>query len=176
MQLNDPSNYVRYHLVSLLEKMLEQKIAKPMNTLILGCTHYPYMRDTIAQVLKELYNYQSNNTFRYRSCLAAHVQLIDPAVETAKEAFIALRANQLVNNIGKKKHQFFITIPNTGLQEVKLQPDGWFTYDYKYGRIAGANKQYVNYVPFDKKNISASSYNRFQLVLPHAYQEIAKTF
>lgn len=176
MQLNDPSNYVRYHLVSLLEKMLEQKIAKPMNTLILGCTHYPYMRDTIAQVLKELYNYQSNNTFRYRSCLAAHVQLIDPAVETAKEAFITLRANQLVNNIGKKKHQFFITIPNSGLQEVKLQPDGWFTYDYKYRRIAGANKQYVNYVPFDKKNISASSYNRFQLVLPHAYQEIAKTF
>ncbi len=176
MQLNDPSNYVRYHLVSLLENMLQQKMEKPMNTLILGCTHYPYMRDTIAKVLKELYNYKLNNEYRYRSCLAAHVQLIDPAVETAKEAFVALRTNQLVNNIGKKKNQFFITIPNTSIQEVKLQPDGWFTYDYKYGRVAGANKQYVNYVPFDKKNISPSSYNRFQMVLPYTYKEIAKTF
>ncbi len=51
MQLNDPSNYVRYHLVSLLEKMLREKTPQPMNTLILGCTHYPYMRDTIAKVL-----------------------------------------------------------------------------------------------------------------------------
>lgn len=176
MQLNAPSNYVRYHLVSLLEKMLQQKTEKPMNTLILGCTHYPYMRDTIAQVLKELYNYKSNNAYRYRSCLAAHVELIDPAVETAKEAFIALRTNQLTNNIGKNKNQFFITIPNKNLKEVKLQPDGWFTYEYKYGRIAGANKQYVSYVPFDKKNISPSTYNRFQLVLPTTYKEIAKTF
>lgn len=175
MQLNDPSNYVRYHLVSLLEKMLQQKYTKPMNTLILGCTHYPYMRDTIAQVLKELYNYKLNDTYRYRSCLAEHVQLIDPAVETAKAAFLALKFNQLINNIGKHKNQFFITIPNSNLKEVKLQPDGWFTYDYKYGRIAGAKKQYVSYVPFDKKNISPSSYNRFQLVLPNTFKEIAKT-
>lgn len=176
MQLNAPSNYVRFHLVSLLEKMLQQKTNKPMNTLILGCTHYPYMRDTIAQVLKELYNYKSNNTYRYRSCLAAHVELIDPAVETAKEAFIALRNYKLNNNIGKNKNQFFITIPNKNLNEIKLQPDGWFTYEYKYGRIAGANKQYVSYVPFDKKNISQSTYNRFQSVLPYSYKEIAKTF
>lgn len=175
MQLNDPANYVRYHLVSLLEKMLQQKYTKPMNTLILGCTHYPYMRDTIAKVLKELYNYKWNNEYRYRSCLAAQVELIDPAVETAKAAFLALKFNQLMNNMGKSKNQFFITIPNASLKEIQLQPDGWFTYDYKYGRIAGAKKQYVSYVPFDKKNISPSSYNRFQLVLPYTYKEIAKT-
>lgn len=58
MQLNDPVNYVRYHLVSLLEKMKREQYQAPLNTLILGCTHYPYMRDTIAQVLLELYNYQ----------------------------------------------------------------------------------------------------------------------
>jgi glutamate racemase len=176
MQLNDPSNYVRYHLVSLLEKMLQQKTAQPMNTLILGCTHYPYMRDTIAHVLKELYNYKSNNQYRYRTCITENVQLIDPAVETAKEAFIALRAKQLTNTVGKSKNQFFITVPNANLSEVQLQPDGWFTYAYKYGRVAGANKSYVQYVPFDHKNISDASYSRFKLVLPNAYKEIAKTF
>jgi glutamate racemase len=176
MQLNDPSNYVRYHLVSLLEKMLREKTAQPMNTLILGCTHYPYMRDTIAKVLTELYNYKTNNEYRYRSCITSNVKLIDPAVETAKEAFVALRAKQLTNVGAKQKNQFYITIPNLALSEVKLQPDGWFTYAYKYGRVAGANKQYVSYVPFDHKNISDASYSRFKLVLPNAYREIVKTF
>ena len=62
LQLNDPANYVRYHLVSLLEKMIVGKITKPMNTLILGCTHYPYLKDTIASVLNQSYkNIQNIN-------------------------------------------------------------------------------------------------------------------
>ncbi len=176
MQLNDPSNYVRYHLVSLLENMRQQKITKPMNTLILGCTHYPYMKDTIAKVLTELYNYKTDNEYRYRAYISEHVKLIDPAVETAKEAFVALRAKQLTNTLPKQKNTFFITIPNTSLSEVQLQPDGWFTYAYKYGRVAGTHKTYVNYVPFDHKNISDASYSRFKQVLPNAYKEIVKTF
>jgi glutamate racemase len=175
LQLNDPANYVRYHLVSLLEKMLKQDIKTPMNTLILGCTHYPYMRDTIAKVLNELYNYKKDNQYRYRKCITKHVELIDPSVETAKEAYLALRSKQLANTQGVQKNLFFITIPNTQLPDVKLQADGWFTYDYKYGRVAGANKQYVQFVPFDHKNIADASYARFKLVLPHAYAEIAKT-
>jgi glutamate racemase len=156
--------------------MLQQHIKIPMNTLILGCTHYPYMKDTIARVLKELYHLKYNNIYRYRACLAAHVELIDPAVETAKEAFVALRKQQLTNTAAKQQHRFFITIPNPQLEEVQLQPDGWFTYEYKYGRVAGTQKKYVKYVPFDHKNISDASYDRFKQVLPHAYSEIAKTF
>jgi len=175
MQLNDPSNYVRYHLVSLLEKMLQQNIKTPMNTLILGCTHYPYMRDTIAKVLNELYDYKKDNKYRYRTCINKHVELIDPSVETAKEAYLAMRSLQLTNNLAVQPNRFFITIPNTQLAEAKLQPDGWFTYDYKYGRKAGEKKDYVNFVPFDHKNISDASYERFKLVLPNAYREIAKT-
>ncbi len=175
LQLNDPANYVRYHLVTLLEKMLQQNISKPMNTLILGCTHYPYMKDTIAKVLNELYDYKKDNQYRYRNCITKHVELIDPSVETAKEAYLALRSQQLVNTSAVKNNLFFITIPNTNLSEVKLQPDGWFTYGYKYGRVAGEKKDYVQFAPFDYKNISKASYDRFKLVLPNAYAEIAKT-
>ncbi len=175
MQLNDPANYVRFHLVTLLEKMLQQDIKTPMNTLILGCTHYPYMRDTIAKVLNELYDYKKDNKYRYRNCITKHVELIDPSVETAKEAYLALRSNQLTNNEAVQQNRFFITTPNTALSETQLQPDGWFTYGYKYGRVAGEKKDYVNFVPFDHKNISDASYERFKLVLPNAYGEIAKT-
>jgi hypothetical protein len=103
------------------------------------------------------------------------VELIDPSVETAKEAYLALRSQELTNTEAVKQNLFFITIPNKDLNEIKLQPDGWFTYDYKYGRVAGAKKDYIQYVPFDKVNISKASYERFSLVLPNAFKQIAKT-
>ena len=175
MQLNDPSNYVRYHLVSLLEKMVQEKVTKPLNTLILGCTHYPYLKDTIASVLNELYQYKKDNQYRYRNYLVEKVELIDPSVETAKEAYLALRSQSLTNTASKQTNQFFITIPNTIVPKAALQPDGWFTYDYKYGRLPGANTDYVKYVPFDTKNISEASYGRFKMVLPKSYAEIVKS-
>ena len=175
LQLNDPANYVRYHLVSLLEKMVQQNVKTPMNTLILGCTHYPYMLDTIAKVLNELYDYKKDNQYRYRSFMTKHIELIDPSVETAKEAYLALREMQLGNTAGVQPNRFFITTPNKALTEAQLQPDGWFTYAYKYGRAVGEKKDYVQYVPFDHKNISDASYERFKLVLPNSYKEIAKT-
>ena len=175
MQLNDPSNYVRYHLVSLLEKMVQEKVTKPLNTLILGCTHYPYLKDTIASVLNELYQYKKDNQYRYRNYLVEKVELIDPSVETAKEAYLALRSQSLTNTATKQTNQFFITVPNSSVPKAALQPDGWFTYDYKYGRLAGANTDYVKYVPFDTKNISEASYSRFKMVLPKSYAEIVKS-
>ena len=183
MQLNDPVNYVRYHLVSLLEKMRAQQYRIPLNTLILGCTHYPYMRDTIAAVLQELYAYQDANGYRYRGVLAPRVQLIDPALETAKEAYLALRQYSLATvstssstaSTSLKGDAFFISVPNTLLPEVQLQEDGWFTNTYKYGRNAGESKSFVQFVPFDTTNIAAATYDRFRSLLPACYQRIRKT-
>lgn len=176
VQLNDPANYTRYHLVSLLEKMLAEKFIRPLNTLILGCTHYPYMRDTIRNVLKELYNHQEKGVYVYRSVLAPVVELIDPSVETAKEAYVALRKQHLENRKALSfsnaypRAEFFITVPNIDEPSVQLQPDGWFTYEYKYGRQPDPARQDVQVVPFDRVNVSAATYRRFQLVLPAVYE------
>ena len=176
MQLNDPANYARYHLVSLLEKMLKEKYQTPLTTLILGCTHYPYVRDTIAAVIKELYNYKTNNAFRYRPVLASHVELIDPAIETAEEAYLALRNLHLEYSNKKypldSKNHFFITVPNKFEPGVQLQDDGWFTYTYKYGRKTDSGRADVLYVPFNNKNISVSTYQRFSKVLPNVYKKL----
>jgi glutamate racemase len=174
VQLNDPENYVRYHLVSLFERMRAQGIAKPMNTLILGCTHYPFMRDTIRNVLKELYNLKLNGNYPYRSVIAAQVELIDPAIETAKEAYLEMRKMMLDNAAAKDINRFYITIPNTALPEVKLQQDGWFTYAYKYGRVEGENKPYVKFVPFDSNNISVATYERLKQALPTVYTSVVR--
>jgi glutamate racemase len=175
VQLNDPVNYTRYHLVSLLEKMRAEKYTLPLNTLILGCTHYPYMRDTIRTVLKELYQYQENGSYIYRSVLAADVALIDPSVETAKEAYIALRNQSLQNrkpiqfSTAMPRAEFFISVPNPDASSVQLQPDGWFTYAYKYGRVRGEKRDDVRYVPFDRINVSDATYKRFQIALPSVH-------
>jgi glutamate racemase len=175
IQINDPSNYVRYHLVTLLEKMKAQKIVLPLNTLILGCTHYPYMKDTIAKVFADLYNFKNGITYRYRDLLAAHIELIDPAFETAKEAYIALRENKLsIQSIQKGNSNFFICVPNKDLNEIQLESNGWFTYIYKYGRSAGENKQYVRTEPFSKSNISVATYQRFKTALPKVYALLSK--
>jgi hypothetical protein len=175
VQLNDPVNYTRYHLVSLLEKMRAEKFTLPLNTLILGCTHYPYMRDTIRTVLKELYQYQENGSYLYRSVLAADVALIDPSVETAKEAYIALRNQSLQIrkpiqfSTAMPRAEFFISVPNSDASSVQLQPDGWFTYAYKYGRVRGEKRDDVRYVPFDRINVSEATYKRFQMALPSVH-------
>jgi len=175
IQLNDPENYVRYHLVSMLEKMRQNKMNLPMNTLILGCTHYPFMRPIIQQVLAELYDYQDERGYRYRDFLSREVALIDPSYETAREAYLALREKRLQNTSNKQEQDlFFITIPNKDLSEIELQEDGWFTYGYKYGRKVGENKQYVKYVPFDKVNISSATYQRIKQALPEVFRDISK--
>ena len=168
MQLNDASNYVRYHLVTLLEKLLKSKYKLPMNTLILGCTHYPYLKDTIAKVLNELYLVKKDGKYKYRTVLAKNVALIDPSVETAKEAYIALRTLHLeAKSKNKLASSFYISVPNKALAEVKLQQDGWFTYEYKYGRNIGQQKQYVLYQPFSNENIAKPVYERIQKALPN---------
>ena len=123
---------------------------------------------------KLLYQYKKDNQYRYRNYLVEKVELIDPSIETAKEAYLALQSGSLTNTTTKQINQFYITVPNTSVPKAALQQDGWFTYDYKYGRLAGANTEYVKYVPFDTKNISEASYNRFKMVLPKSYAEIVK--
>lgn len=180
MQLNDPANYVRYHLVSLLEKMNREQYHAPLNTLILGCTHFPYMRDTISRVLLELYNFQVNGAYRYRKVLSENVCLIDPAVETAKEAYATLRQSTTIQRrafLARKESvtdAFFIAVPNLDLPEIETQPDGWFTYRYKYGRQEGSGKDFVRFVPFDTKNVALETYDRLKSALPHSYDRITK--
>ena len=171
IQINAPANYVRYHLVHLLENMRKQQNIAPLNTLILGCTHYPYLKDTIQLVLSQLYDFKRQGKYIYRHLLASHVKLIDPGVETAKTAYVLLRKHKLAQTFTtKNRHQFFISIPHSQLPDSVLGADGWFTYAYKYGRKAGANQTYVHYVPFDKNNIVAATYARFQQALPKVYQ------
>lgn len=177
MQINSPENYVRFHLVSLLEQMKKTPNVLLLKTLILGCTHYPFLTNEIAKVLKELRKVKKDGEYRYKKLLAKNVILIDPSVNTAQELYEYLSEQNLLNQTAKNlEADFFISIPNTKNPDIVTEANGQrFTYDYKYGRIAGENKEYIVTVPFSKTSIPEEVSNRFQKQIPSVYDLIAKS-
>ncbi|MGY6559619.1 MAG: glutamate racemase [Nitritalea sp.] len=161
LQLNSTENYVRYHLVSLLEQMRQSPDAAPLRVLLLGCTHYPYLKKEIRQVLGELYAFREGETYRYRHLMAAEIALVDPAENVAEELYAFLHGEQLLHpESAASETAFYISIPNTTLPEVQVDAAGRFPYAYKYGREAGENKAFVQYTPFSPEHISADTYER----------------
>lgn len=70
---------------------LEPLKSEGIDTLILGCTHYPLMKKTIAKVTGK------------------EVTLVDSAEETAREAAEFLKRNGLLNKKGEGSAEFYLT-------------------------------------------------------------------
>ncbi len=70
---------------------LESLKQSGIDTLILGCTHYPLLKKTI------------------RKFLGSGVRLVDSAEETAKEVAALLKKSGLAKKSGKGIHSFFVT-------------------------------------------------------------------
>ncbi|MEW4925118.1 hypothetical protein [Algibacter sp. 2305UL17-15] len=172
LQINDAKNYVRYHLVTLMEQIRLSKTSNKLKSIILGCTHYPYMTDEIHDILNELYNYNGKDgDFMYRDVMAENIKLIDPAVDTAKELHDYLKTESLFNPNGNiKDSEFYISVPNKENPNNKIDAQGRFPYDYKYGRNAHNIQEYVKVVPFSRDNISYDILTRFQKQIPYVYQ------
>ncbi|WP_433896360.1 glutamate racemase [Sphingobacterium mizutaii] len=174
MQINSSENYIRYHLVSLLEQMRKTEGAKPLKAMVLGCTHYPYLVKEINQVLGELKEYKGNDgEYKYRALIDNEVHIIDPSVFVARELYEALEEQELFNSKGDmlKNSEFYISVPNQDNKSVQLEGgEARFTYDYKYGRTENEIQEYVKVVPFDRGNISDMTLERFKSVIPNTYQ------
>ena len=153
IQLNSIENYIYFNVVSLLEQVKKSQTSKPLKTIILGCTHYPFYRNIFTQKLKELYNLKENGKYVYRNYMYKEITLIDPAQNTAKELYKYLSENNLFGDETLNKSEFYISVPNVLNKNVELDSLGDFTYEYKYKRDAGNIQEYVKRVPFSKSNL-----------------------
>ncbi|MFA6618772.1 MAG: Asp/Glu/hydantoin racemase [Candidatus Neomarinimicrobiota bacterium] len=169
LQLNDAENYVRYHLVSLMENIRKSKTQKKLKTLILGCTHYPYLIEDFNTVFEELYNYKTEeNTYLYRDFMAEKISLIDPARNIAEELFTYMNDKRLFKNEGDMKNsEFYISVPNPDNKKNQINSNGQFSYEYKYGRIAGDIQEYTKIIPLVEKELSTDVYIRFEEQIPN---------
>lgn len=177
LQINDTENYIRYHLVSLMEKIRRSENPQPLKALVLGCTHYPYMDETIKRVLGELYHYKGDNQdYVYREHMVPEVKIIDPAVFVAKELHDVLKEKKLLNDAADMlaESEFYISVPNLENGNTRLDGAGRFTYDYKYGRVAGNIQEYVKRVPFNRDNIPAETLERLEASIPTTFGMIVE--
>lgn len=79
----------------IARRYLEELIDTGIDTLILGCTHYPLIRTTLGKIMGE------------------QVRLVNPAYETARELKILLQEQELENNenpgLGQDRYRFFVS-------------------------------------------------------------------
>lgn len=174
LQLNDAINYARFNLVSLVERHRKSGVKAPLKAVILGCTHYPFLIETLKQTIDELREYKQNGSYLYRELIADDFIFIDPAVYTAIECYETLRAdNNLALRISDMEVAGYISVPSYGLAQECLTPDGKLTYDFKYGRQTNTEDITTKQVPFSTENIDENNLQRIARLLPYSYSLIA---
>jgi len=75
----------------MASRYIRPLIASGVDTLVLGCTHYPLIRSTIRKIAGE------------------HVQLVNPAYETAVSLRELLKERGIYKDSGPAKYQFYVS-------------------------------------------------------------------
>lgn len=164
LQLNAAENYARYHLLNLIEKLRGSSDPKPLRYLVLGCTHYPYQLETFTLMLEHLRQFRQGDQYPYRDLIAQDVEIIDPALETARELYYTLLKDSLLTyRLGQSNAQFYISVPRKDPEHPqRFDSLGRFTYEYKYGRREGLFTNDVDIVPFSADNMDSLTIERFR--------------
>ena len=172
-QLNSAANYARFHIVSLLEQLRQSPEQAPLKSVILGCTHYPFLLDTLKKTISELRTFRRNGKLIYAHLIADDFTFIDPAVFTAIECCKILREEKLMAlRTRKGRVDAFISVPSYGVPTKNLEPDGGLTHDFKYGRAVGSEDVTTVVVPFSKDNLNPDNLKRIQNLVPYTYEKI----
>jgi len=182
LQINSVENYIAYDVVSLMESVraaLDDRARaapmQPLSVMILGCTHFPYYAAVFQAELKRLYDYREDGRDIYRPYMAAEIAIVDPAVSIGKELYGRLSAAKrlaetLKLSAGETRGEFYITVPNRRRPNVRLDPSGWFTYEYKYGRNAADAGSDYRAVPLLPKDLEPPVEQRLERQLPRTWQ------
>ena len=113
--------------------------ATPMDTLMLGCTHYPLVADEIAAAFA-YWREQSDADGRkpYARLVAPQLKQVNPAAWTAEALWRSLQgAKMMAVTKPSAGDLFYISVPNPAWKGVGLAADGTLSYEYKYGRAPG---------------------------------------
>ncbi len=152
VQLNSINNYIKYCTTHLVVKTAEESPDKVLNSIILGCTHYPFFENEIRNHLIFLKQLEE----KYNKIIPEDIFFIDPAQSLACDLYNCLAKDNLYGADNYKNSEFFISVPNPYLVSNKIDTNGEFPYAYKYGRDINSSNQFVKIVPFSDKWIDES--------------------
>ncbi len=130
------STYALKEARALTEAYRDSKPANPLQTIVLGCTHYPLARDEIDRAFEALRKEDA-----FRDLISEKRIFINPAEATAKELFRELAKSKLRLKAGEtcslEEHQFYLSVPRVDEVGIQLSDDGSLDKDYKYSRSPG---------------------------------------
>lgn len=168
IELNSAANYIKYHVTQMVVKMANKYPNRRLESVILGCTHYPFFEKEIMDHF--IYLKHLNDT--YDRIIPENLTLIDPALSLAIELYEYLSQNHLIGSGGNKKSEFYISVPNPYLAENQVNEAGEFPFSYKYGRSINSGFQFVKRVSFSSKWIKEDVLKRIEAKMPNIYKMI----
>jgi glutamate racemase len=113
--------------------------ATPIDTLMLGCTHYPLVADEIAEAFAYWRDHaEADGRKPYALFVAPKLKQVDPAAWTAEALWRSLHgAKMMAVTPSSADDLFYVSVPNPAWLGIGLAADGSLTYEYKYGRQPG---------------------------------------
>jgi glutamate racemase len=177
-RLNSISNYARYDVLSLVEKYRATGGTVPIDTVVLGCTHFPLVQTEIQSAFAQLRQYQEDGHHPYRSLIADEIRLVNPAELTAKELFRALAKARLrfdgLENENRQRDQFYISVADPQWPAIRLNAEGGLDREYKYSRLTGQlDIEDTRAVPMTKELLPESSLNLIRTRLPYVWTRLS---
>ncbi|MFO1481797.1 MAG: aspartate/glutamate racemase family protein [Verrucomicrobiaceae bacterium] len=130
------SAYALKEARALTEAYRDSKPTKPLQTIVLGCTHYPLAKSEIDSAFDAL---RKDDAFR--DLIAEKRNFVNPAEATARELFRELAKSKLRLKADERcsleHHQFYLSVPRVDEVGIQLATDGSLDKDYKYSRSPG---------------------------------------
>jgi glutamate racemase len=113
--------------------------AATIETLMLGCTHYPLVADEISEAFAYWRDYSDTDGRKpYATLVAPRLKQVNPAAWTAEALWRSLHgARMMADTKSLTRDLFFVSVPNPAWPGVGLAADGSLAFEYKYGRQPG---------------------------------------
>jgi glutamate racemase len=164
-----PAQIVQAEVRAILAQRRAAGTPQPIDTIVLGCTHYPLVRQEFAQELAE-----ESRGPAGAGLLAASVAIVDPAETTAAELYRTLTARKLwATHATLSTDRYFISVANPRAPGVQLAADGGLATAYKYARQPGQpEREDTEVVVLTPDTLPASGAALISHHLPHAWAGI----
>jgi|GEM_PF-305456 len=185
LRLNSVENYIRYDVATLVNAHQKSGQTSAIDTVVLGCTHFPLVRQEILDSFARLRAYEKNGERPFVNLIAEKIAVVDPAELTAKELFRELARRKLFRKVSGESDspesavapdQFYISIANPKSAGVVLSADGSLDRDYKYGRSPGRLQiEDTICVPMTQDRLPSTSLNLIRTKLPHVWQRLNRS-